>query len=513
MSSKLKRSENWLALIEKIESYALQGLHENCRDAFSKLDSKKIPRSLKVRFAELAFRINFPIMTLKILKPCIYPISPFAEKASDKEKMIYSSSLASLGVVRDALSVLKTVDVENEPESLFHIASTHMFDWDYENALEVLKQYIAVASLPPYKKLVGNVNLVACFITLRQWDDAKKLVTQCIEQCVQNSYQLLLGNCLELKGQIELFNGDYEKAIVTFQQARSCLAHQKGNYLLFVEKWIVFCQGKISNNLQRHLVEKEFSSLKDKALQIGHWATLRECDLLQAILLQDEDLIRKVYLGTPSTVYRKRIKNFYGQTISNTNNYQLRLGSLDTDTPLVRFDPLARLPNQSGLFQKPKLLQIFKALSEDFYQPSTIGYLFQKTYPTERFNAETSIPRVLQLLRSLNKWFSQQNLPLRVLFKKSEFKLVSEAPILVTIHRLNQIDSVNGNLIALKDHFKFREFSAQHVGEVLNISGSTAGRFLEAALQKKLIQKRGNGRGTVYRIAQVRNKIRNKKSA
>ena len=507
MSSTALSLTNWEDLIKDMETFIVEGKHKQCRELFRNIDSKKMPRQLKYRFADLMFRLNNYVDAIKILRDCIFQSNPFEEKATDREKILYASNLASLGATNDALKILRSVNAENEPECLFHIASANMFAWNYEAAVEALVQFNASENLSSYRRLVGRVNLVACLISLQKWEDAQLQVEHCISECHQNKYQLLHGNCFELQAQIHLFNGRFADALENLEKSRKLLLDQKGSYLLFVEKWSIFSKLKLNGFNSVQLVQSEFDTLRLKAIELGHWATLRECDLLQGVLLNDANLIRKIYVGTPSAYYRRRIQYLWGQKVSGTGKYELQLGSRPTSSGAVlHFDPLQVLANGKGLFEKPKLLQLFKALTDDFYQPATIGQLFQLTYPDELFNPESSIARVLQLMRNLNSWFAEQKLPLKVQFKKSEFKIISLEMIQIIIHRSLVYNNSSGNLNRLKDQFEFREFSAKQAHEFLNISNTTVEKLLKSACEKKLIQKRGSGRGTLYRLGRVRNK-------
>ncbi len=182
-------------------------------------------------------------------------------------------------------------------------------------------------------------------------------------------------------------------------------------------------------------------------------------------------------------------------------NFHLRLGPGSEQPDCTReFDPYQRTSAGGALFSKPLLFALFQALIVDFYQPQTLAMLFQRVYPSEKFNPFTSPARVLQLLRRLNRWFLANNLPLRIDFTKSEFQLTSIEGIKVLIVRGNERTAKAAKLSELKAHFRGTKFTVSELCAKLQISKATAERLLHTALRDGVIRKERKSRGVTYRF-------------
>lgn len=501
-------SEFWSALHAELDTLVLAGNHGECRKILNSSLPRKVPRIWASRFGEIAFRVHHPAYTLKILHRFIYPENSFDPASTDREKIVYSSALYTFGAIHEALDILKGVSSENEPEAWFHMAGAHFCAWNYAAGIPFFKKYIHSIQVTPYKRLVGKVNLAAASIFIGDWDQANELLVDVERECEIHSYRLLLGNCYELKAQVQFFNGHYNKALELLDQALPLLIDQGGFYSLYAEKWMIICRCFKTRD-PAELIKLE--ALRTKALGLGHWNTVRECELFAAIVTKNEDLIRKVIMGTPSELYRQRVRKLYGTKIIARGQYQLFLGApengeKDSDPCSLVFDPFKKQGKAEALYEKPLLFSLYNALTEDFYQPCNIGILFKTIYPGEKFNPYSSPARVLQLLRRLNKWFSENDCPLHVIFKKSEFRLATRKNILLTVQRGVLLTSSDGNIRELKNYFNERMFSSREACQVLEISKTSMNRLLGEALADGKLVKEKSGRGRPYYFPTMKQK-------
>ncbi|MGZ5279055.1 MAG: hypothetical protein ACXWC9_03885, partial [Pseudobdellovibrionaceae bacterium] len=175
------------------------------------------------------------------------------------------------------------------------------------------------------------------------------------------------------------------------------------------------------------------------------------------------------------------------------------------------FDPYQIQKGQDSLHLKPQLLALFEALTLDFYKPSHIGLLFQRIYKDEKFNPFSSPNRVLSLMKRLDRWFLDQDVPLRVRMKKSEFGLIAKSavsqPVQILIQRAKTLSKQDGHLATLRDYFQGRTFSSQDISEKMNISKASAQNLIGQAVKEGSVEKRGSGRSTTYALV-PRNKKR-----
>ncbi len=503
MAKHLVDFEKLLVLLEK---QVVQGEHHEAKRLIKELNLNLIPRSSAAPVAGVACRISEPLLTLKILNKFVFPENELQPRATDSEKLIYATALGNLGAVDEALVIFDSVSNPNEPEVLLRKSMAHFRAWNYPAAIPSLDKFLEQKDLPTYRRLIGQVNLAAALVMDCKFSKAQHLLQEIQMQCLEKNYLLLLGNSYELEAQNYFFQQNYTKALDLLDKAIELLKNQGGEFHLFAEKW---------QHISRAFLKKDAESLQalkafnKKALSSGQWESSRECDLFEAVLTEDENLARKVVLGTPFEYYRQRARKLCGKNIPAQGHFYWQLGDHHSSVAAKVFSPYKTESGNEGLYTKPHLLALFEALSQDFYKPSHIGLLFQRIYKVEKFNPFTSPQRVLSLIKRLNLWFIEKDIDLRVQMKKSEFALIAHnnQPIKIFIQRAKSLSKQEGQFSFLRDFFKDRTFSSQHVAEKMNISRSSAQNLIAQALEQGYVAKNGVGRGTTYSLLS-RNKKR-----
>lgn len=490
------KSKPWPEILSQLEALVVAGNLKDSQIFFNTINPKHIPRSWAFQLAELACRIQYPIYALKALHRVVNPENSFAKPASDREQMIYASALLKLGATAEAVAILDSLDTQVLPEVLFYKAMSCFHQWNYLESIPYLQEFIKSDKTSSYRRLVAQMNLAAACVYICDWNSVRPILVEIKSHCEAGHFNLLLGNCYELMAQVDFFQGRYDEALISLVEAKNLLKDQAGFYSMFIDKWTVICHCFKTRNPDN--LEK-LQLFRNEASKSSHWDTVRECDLFEAILTEDNQLIRKIIMGTPSENYRQRVRRLYGKSVKSNGQYLLNLGQSEVQG-LQIFDPYRKQSDDSALYKKPQLLSLFDALTLDFYKPSNIGLLFQKIYPDEKFNPFTSPPRVLQLLKRLNSWFIEQDCTLRVSFKKSEFSLKSDSPIAVCIQRGIKLSVNDGKLSDLKLHFNDKTFSAVLVSEKMGISNTSAKRLIQQAIGNGKVMAMGRGRGTLYRF-------------
>lgn len=506
-SPKPRTTLDWQSLHAELQSLVVGGHHAKCREILEQYHPQKIPRMWAYPLADLAVRAHFPLFALKALHSSVLQGNAFGAPATHQERMTYARALYHLGAVEDSIEILQSVDAKREPDVLFLRACASIFNWNYLAAIPDLKMYLRSKEVAPYRRVVAKVNLAAAYVNIGAWTEAEIWLTEIQNECEAQSYTLLLGNTLELRSQVELFQGRFASALSFLEKAQVLLEKQGALYSLYVEKWQAVChclQAPTIENLLR------LKAVRKKALEVGHWSTIRECDLFCAIATQDEQIIRKVIMGTPSEFYRQRARKLFKTDLVFRGQYKWKIkGDVAVDHAMT-FNPYRKIPGRRvALYEKPMLLSLFEALAGDFYQPSHISLLFKKIYPAEKFNPFSSPARVLQLLRRLDHWFKDNEIPLRVRFKKSEFCLRSIGDVFVIVQRgkdLAQQSSKYRQLADLRLLLKNKSLSVEKICRHLDISESSARRLLKQGLLAGQIKKMGVGRSTVYLAGSTRQK-------
>lgn len=491
----------WSTSFNALERAVTSGQHLEGRKILDELSPKSIPREWAHRYAQLANRIHHSIFALKSLHRFISPEGPMEKPASDDEKMIYAYALCNLGATDEALEILNSVDAAQKPDAYFLKSLTLFRDWNFSQSIPLLKKLLVASEVSPYRKLVGEVNLVAALIGTGDWNQARERLRSIQETCRKDDHTLLLGNSYELEAQALFFLGNYDEALRCLHQAHELLKDQKGLYLLFVEKWTAICHAFKDGSLARIQAVRD---VKFRALALEDPETVRECELFEAVLTQNEDLLRKVIMGTPSEHYRQRARQLFQKAVKPFGHYSWDLSEGAHDASPV-FDPYEKQNGRSALFEKPQLLALFLALTRDFYKPVHLGGIFKSVYPLEKFNPYTSPARVLQLLKRLDGWFRQHEIPLRVDFKKSEFSLKATAPLRVLVQRGKRMSATEGRWSEIKALFEGRTFTTSKISETTGISKASAQRLVKEAIAEGKVQCIGRGRNVRYKF-QSKNK-------
>lgn len=499
-------SAEFAKLHSELDELVVKGLHAEAKKILLDRGHHHIPREFASAFADIAWRISQPLLALKILHHIIFPKNNFNQPATDQEKIIYASALINLGATQEALEIFSSVQENSRPEVLLKKALAHFTTWNYKESIPLLEKYIACNDIPFYKQLIGKVNLAAALIYQTCWQESKSLLLEIQEESERNGYTLLLGNCFELRAQVEIFQGHFNQALTWLEKSKECLKDEHGDFSLYAEKWISICQCFLSRSPEalQHL-----NAVKRKAASLLHWETLREIDLFESLIRQDAELAKKVIMGTPFESYRQRVRQLFDKSdqamapqnqLAQRGQYYLILGN--SSTLDFTFAPYDKQNSGEALFEKPQLLALYEALTMDFYKPSHVGLLFERIYPEEKFDPFHSPDRVLQLLRRFNKWFIENKVPLRIHMKKSEFMLKAhgETTVQILISRAKKLSKEKGYLSQIKSLFKDRTFSTQQAAESLKVSRRLAKTIITQGLHAGQLIQQGTGRSTLYQL-------------
>jgi hypothetical protein len=497
---------NWSETFTAIEASVVTGQHEQARQLLNALNPKLIPREWAPRIAQLANRVHFALYALKVLYRFIAPENPLhSVPATDQEKMIYAYALCLLGAVDEALQIFSDIDTELLPEAAFLKALTYFRHWNYAASVPLLKEYLASENLLPYRRLLGEINLVLALVFNNQFAEALERAPALETACREGQYRLLLGNCHELKAQAHFFLRNYDQALSDLDVAERLLQGQQGLYSLFVEKW------KCLSALFKKPSPESLAAVKavqKKALTLDDHETVRECELFCAVATEDQNLLRKVIMGTPSEFYRHRARMLFGKPFRQLGQFVWIIGespsaevpSLQNGEPPFDFNPYEKRGGEAALYNSPQLLALFDALSTDFYRPVHLGGLFKQIYPEEKFNPYSSPGRILQLLKRLDQWFTKHQIPLLVEFKKSEFRLNARRSVRISIQRGKKLSPPADRWQEVRAAFSGRAFSTAQVAALLNVSNSVAQRLVKRGIADDILAASGRGRGVKYRF-------------
>lgn len=486
--------DRWQKLIVQLDEKMKAGRDVEVRQALLKTRFAQVPRRLLASFAALALRAQLPDLCVRLLHP-IVRIADHVSDAADEEKAKYAAGLARLGMPSEALALLKEIDADKLPEVYLYEITALFSRWEYAPSVPLLRKYLQSSELNEYQREVGKVNLAAALVHTRKHEEAKALLSQLHEISRCKGYQLLLANTLHLSAEEALLRGDWTSAESALSESLSLLSDDKSLDAFFVRKWRA-----IMNVIRSRTVALgELDAIRSEALERKHWETIRDCDLFDGVARKDHDLLRHVHFGTPFESFRERIRDEFGVNLDVPASYvwEIRPGA---GAPIFSLQS-GRLLGKEGKLRDlpPTERKVLVALASDFYRPFRLPQLFERLYPGEYFNPESSPFRVHQTKDRLRSWFKKAKLPLTISEDNGWYRLEATAPFSLEIGDQAKAPE-NWEVARLKAKWAEQPFSATQAGETLGVSAQTALRLLKRAEEEKTVERSGGGPKTRYRF-------------
>lgn len=495
--------DNWDNYISDIDKLIKLGRMAEVRRSLRSLSPKGIPRNWAAIVARLARRARLNYLVLRILGPLMESKFILDAPATDEEIALYGGSLIRVGARRQGLQLLLHLDDQKNPEIIMYKVDAFFSEWNYKQAIPLLKRYLKHESITDYQKLVGRLNLAAAFAFEGQNGYARDLLSHIRADSQFKGHRLLYANALEISAQISLAEKKFDQANSELLLAFGSMQEQEGIYPYFVQKWQA-----LSNFLQNPESKEnllQLITLKEKAKEMKEWESIRQIDFFQALAKADKKLYLHLMVGTPYLNYRRVLeKKFIGPTLV-PKQYLLKLNSSETF-------PANTLDVDQGMFLKSKISarslthRLLILLFRDFYRPLPVGEAFSLLYPAEYFNPETSPEKVRDLTRRLLRWFIEQKIPLTIRIDKKAIVIYPLGPIHILLSTRNRQDAILNSqasgwgLRELKENFRFQWFSSNEAASFLKVSKRTALRNLKKISLAKEMQTRGSGREKKYRL-------------
>ncbi len=510
------RTQDWISELEIL-------LREN-QDAkvctkLKQLKAKGIPRADLSKFANLARRVGLVPLSLEVLAPIVNESSKAAihTPASPIEMAEYAMSINQVGAQDDAKRILGQIDIESYPKALFYMAMVLISQWNYVEAEQWLKKYLLYVDSKSYEALISRLNLCTCYFQQNKFSLTQSELAQLLVEGRQQKMYKLAGHALEISAQVRIELKDFEMARNELSEANSILADGNPMFSLIVEKWL-----KLINLHTEGLSESHISGLwqvRSKALQIGHWESVRDCDQHVALLSENESLFLHVYFGSPFPAYKSQILSEFPTNLQIPNRFMRRHFEYDPDDGSA--ENIERINRRTHWRSKnhghPKLVvslttedwqkqefkiqpdgllrRLFISLNKDFYRPSLIGDLFHDLYPDQHFDPRSAFGRVHQLLFRFRKWLVDEKLPFRLLEDNGAYRITSTVTdvALEAIPWGSQMESSleERRLHALSESFHNRPFSAKEAAKILQLSKPTVCQLLNLACTEGKIEKIG----------------------
>lgn len=451
--------------------------------------SQRLDRKYISEIASLARRGGVPFVALRLLNPIVRPKNGVVFEATDKEKTVYAAALLRIGGVEEAMRLLKSVDEVKNPDALLFLGHAHMSQWNYTAAIPLLQRFLALSDLSLRDAVVGNINLAACFVSLREFQEAALILNRLMKNPSMQTLPVFLGLAHLLLAQLAIGTTDFSTARKELAFGKKTFPDDSSLESLLIEKWYLYCDLFQQKDFQKH--KNKWEKIKDLAMSFQHWETLRDLDFMKAIVTGDTSLASRLYYGTPFAEFRKKI----------VSNFPVELDFSKTFT-------FAEVDNPDKVYQlfskevKPHLnpahlnYRLTYTFFSDFYRPFTVGSIFEILYPKQFFNPASSIDRVQQAIRGLKNWCAKS-------------KVVIDFRNVLGTYRVDPLTS--GFVIPHPFHFKqltnpFNElknlrteyFSKRDIQKELKITQNQAHRIVSQALEEGVLGSVGARSGTLY---------------
>ncbi len=485
--------------VDDIDHYIRRGELVSARKSLRDLCSQKVSREVLWRVAALCRRAGLVPLAVKLLHPFVSPNRKSAQTSSENEIIQYAASLIHLGATEEGLALIKPLDFKTVPEILKINAFALMAQWNYKDAIPLLRSYIDSKGTDAYQKLVAEVNLSAALIVICEYCHAEALLKHLLENTRKNKYTLLQANVLELLAQSAISQSNWTKAESFLSRASSILKDSGILDEFFIKKWKVFSQvfRTGANAASIHALKL----LKIDATQRKHWESCRDCDRALAIATRNEQLFMHLHFGTPFEGFRKALVEAFPNPPQIASSYLWSPGGSNNVGAVLDLANCKLNNAHKDLDVGSPQHRLLQILISDFYRPFRIASIHQKLYPGEYYNPQSSPMRVYQVVLRLRKLLKVQRIPIQIEEIFGDYRISPESTCAIEINFSSQIgDRLSWAMQRLQDRWYRREFSVCEASQEIQTSRATALRFLNEVVKKGNCMRLGTGAATKYRF-------------
>lgn len=402
---------NYPELILRCENRIRAGEVSQAARELSALNHVRVPREFRLPLAKLCRRSGCVSLGLKLLTPLTRALQEKKNMSpTPGEWAEYAVLLQINGSVNEAVTILEKVDASKAPEALLYRSFCHFNRWEYGAAVPILDEYVA-SGIDDYARLVGSVNLLAALAMEKEHDRALHLLESLLPACRRGQYLRLEANCLELRAQVHLQSGDWDRASLDLEQAVKTLGQANIPDTLFILKWRALIEARVTGSTG------PLDRLREEARRRHVWETDREVDFLALTLRFEQDRFEKLIFGTPHGAYRRRV---LAELKTDVKSPYADVG--DPNGPLFEVE--------SGTWRGEQILKagskthaILAILAHDRYKPLGVGSLFSELFAGEHFDIFSSPDRIHQIIRRTRQWIDESRVGFELVEEKGKYRL------------------------------------------------------------------------------------------
>ena len=257
-----------------------------------------------VFYCSLLRRVGLSLKAIKLLNPMIYPKARSAQIATTEEKLEYAACLVRLGILVEAERILNSIDAHLFPIVLIRKSFLCISRWDYESSNQFLLQYISHPKASSYEVLVAKVNLLQGYVLLDEFAKAEVLFFELINILDPLKNRLLLAAVYEFGTELERLKNNYDSSFKYIEHAKRIIGDDNSIDAFLIRKQELILQVYSQLGVQNKL---SLANLRNEAVRRKHYESIRDIDLHLAIINRNEVLLNKVYWGSQSIFYKKRV--------------------------------------------------------------------------------------------------------------------------------------------------------------------------------------------------------------
>lgn len=483
-------TQKYEQLLQECDLLIKSGKINSVATLISKLNLVQVPRQHKQSLAKIFRRTGLISQGIRLLHPIIRHNKELVQPPTPSEICEYAALISRIGLIKESLDLLKNVNPNTNSEALLYSGFCYVSNWDYIEAQKYFEQYLTL-QIDEYSRLIAKVNLSACYIGSGQLSKAAILIDESLQLSYAAKSKRLQGNCLEMRGQMNVLNFNFLEAKKNLNLAKEIFISAQSYDSLLTDKWQSIIAAFESRSIEPLLF------FRKRAENQKHWESVRESDLFRTRIEFNQKIFDQLIFGTPSRAYQNRAYELINR---NASEKMIWGDPKSKHIDLVSFTDDSAFTSNTG----KKMHQMLQALLNDLYAPRNTASLFSEVYPDECFNIDSSPYKIRQIIRRLRTWFNENSYNADIKYENGHgyrLEIKNGFSFLLNKNQKNSVIVIEDLFYnKLKNVFQNKSFTINEACSKLNISESGFHRFVRKTLAQGLIKKSGKARSTVYTI-------------
>ncbi|MGE4131023.1 MAG: tetratricopeptide repeat protein [Bdellovibrionales bacterium] len=491
--------DSWSAQIQTWNKMIRDGSGNDVAEALDSIPRKGLKPAHLAQIGNLAWRVGRPSRGAFLLSAAFRRQRQLNNPDCPELICEYAQCLTDLGAIPESRLYLQSVS-KSIAKAKFYLASTFIKEWNYQDAIPLLEDYLQNLT-DPYQRTVVNVNLASALVSVGQAGDAERIIRPQINRLKKEGHKLLTGNALEILGQVRFYQGEYQDALRLLTESEELLKDSQNAGWLFCKKWqfiVNLALRKAQGKLDSAALVDEMGLLRRLCVQRQSWESIRELDFFTGLFTDNEEQIARVYYGTPFLHYRLRMVRHLPPGWSPPEDFVRS----SEEGRIVQLSELMG-PQEAAL--TPLMKNLIMTLLSDYYSPFRPGSLFGKVFPDEHYNVEGSPHRIFRTVLSCRQALEQKGIVSRIENTKYGYRFrIDKNEGWIIPRFLIESQSWDGVALAqlyLRQVFGQNSFSSAQFAKTFHVSQRSANRMIKSIGQEGTLQEIGQGRAKRFRLA------------